>query len=69
MAQKNLKFNLPSWRRMALLFNAPLIPVLLPAQQHTVDEDVDEKAIIELSPFQVDVSEDRGYYVCPGVCC
>jgi len=54
---------------MALLFNAPLIPVLLPAQQHTVDEDVDEKAIIELSPFQVDVSEDRGYYVCPGVCC
>lgn len=47
---------------MACLLSMPLIPVLLPAQQSTNGENVDEESIIELSPFQVDVSEDVGYY-------
>ena len=62
MAPLNPKLALPSWQRMALLLSLPLIPVLLPAQQSAADDNVDEETTIELSPFQVDVSEDMGYY-------
>ena len=56
------KLTLPSWRRLALFCSVPLIPVLLPAQQTDTDESIDEESIVQLSPFEVDVSQDAGYY-------
>lgn len=41
-------------RRLALFLTLPIIPVFLSGQ--------DAEEIIELSPFQVDASEDQGYY-------
>ena len=56
------KFVPPIGRTLALLMIAPLIPVLLPAQQSAADDNVDEETTIELSPFEVDASQDQGYY-------
>ncbi len=62
MKPQTPKFVLPIGRTLALLMIAPLIPVLLPAQQSAADDNVDEETTIELSPFEVDASQDQGYY-------